>query len=224
LSEIPTKSKDEVEATRPRRLLWIAVATGLLMTAGGMFLALVAVSVIPRGEGPRATALVGGGEAEAGGVTLRIGDYTISAGDPQYAGSPTEKVQAACGSANGGISGGEITKSLLPLTIEPTGVSQCVAEGGTLKVDHARLIVQVDKIGIIQAKPASPGSNPFLPLSKVNAEVQKTSLEIWTEVGVLVLLASGPALIIGALIPLLIENRKIRSSSRAADVQNESLQ
>ena len=206
----PILSNGEVGTARPRRLLWIVVAAGLLLTVFGMILSLVTVSVIPRGEGPRATAFIGGGDAETGGVTLRIGDYAISAGDPQYIGTPTANVQAVCRSAGGEVSGGKSTRTVLPVTIQPGGVLQCVAEGGTIEVDHARLIVQVDKIGVIQAKPALPSSNHFLPLSKVDAEVQKTNMEIFTEVGVLVVLASGPGLIIGALIPL-IQSRKSRS-------------
>jgi hypothetical protein len=174
-----------------------------LLTVAAVILSVVTVTVVPRSQGPRATALIGGGEAETGGVTLRVGEYTISAGDPQYAGTETEKVQKFCRSTDGAISGGKITQNVLPITVFPTGIDECVAEGDRLEVDHARLLVQVDKVGVVQAKPAEPSRNEFLPLSRVDAQVQKTRTEILLEAGVLILLASGPGLIIGALIALL---------------------
>ncbi len=192
--------------TRPSRatgLLRVAAILGILLTGAGVILSVVRVTLVPRSEGPRATALIGGGEAEAGGVTLRVGDYTVSAGDPQYAGTATNTVQAICRSNDGAVSGGKITQHVLPITVFPTGISKCLPEGGRLEVDHARLMVQVDKVGVVQAKPAVTSRNKFLPLSRVDAQVQKPRTEILVETGVLVLLASGPELIIGALIPLL---------------------
>jgi hypothetical protein len=123
----------ETRARRPTRLLWSAVVLGLLLTLLAVILSLISVSIIPRGEGPHSTALVGGGDAETGGVTLRVGDYTISAGDPQYAGTPTQTAKTVCRDTDDGISGGKITQNLLPVNVVPTGFSKCMAEGERLK-------------------------------------------------------------------------------------------
>lgn len=198
----------EANGKKTAWLLCAALVVGILFTMAAVFLSLVNVNIIPRDEGPRATALVGGGDAEVGGVTLHLGEYTITAGDPQYAGTSIGTVQAACRSTGFPSSGGKSTESLLPVTIEPSGTLWCLTEGNPVPFDHGNLIVQVDKIGLIQAKPAKSNPYPFLPLSKIDAQVQKTSVEIWEEVVVLILLATGPALCISALTELFPRGRK----------------
>jgi hypothetical protein len=196
----------ETNAGRRTRLLWIVIV-GLLLTLTGVILALVSVTVIPRGEGPRATAFVGGGAAEASGVTLRIGDYTILADNPQYAGTPMDIVQPVCPDTDGMTSGGKITRDLLPVRVVPIGFARCMIKSEKVELDQGRLILQVENIGVIQATLVGQDAKS-LALSEVDAQVQKTRQEIWTEIGVLLLLASGPGLVIGALVPLLLQSRK----------------
>jgi hypothetical protein len=212
-----------VEATEKRTtrsLLYVALVVGFLFTIAAVFLSLVNVSIIPRDEGPRATALVGGGDAEVGGVTLQLGEYTITAGGPQYAGTKNSIVQAACRSTDFPNSGGKSTESLLPVTVEPTGTLWCLTEGNQQEFDHGRLIVQVDQIGLIQAKPKE--SYSFLPLSKIDAQVQKPSVEIWEEVAVLILVAAGPALCVSVLIELLLRGRKSDQSLSSSSAVNRN--
>jgi hypothetical protein len=182
--------------------LWAAAAIGLLLTIGGWTLSAVTVSVIPQGEGPSATALVGGGEAEESGVTLQIGNYTVVSGPPYYVGDSVSKIQAICKKASN-IVAGKATEDTVPLSIEPIGITKCLANGQGFETDGGRFTVNLEAVGAIQAKYTAAGVINNLALSKISAQVNQSAIERSSEIAALVLIAAGPGLVIGALIPLL---------------------
>jgi hypothetical protein len=195
-----------------RGKLWIVLVAGLLLTFAGVALSLVSISVIPQGEGPPATALIGGGQAEGGGVTMQIGNYTIISGFPQYAQTPSNSIPVACRSSSRVVHG-KSTQDVLTLSIEPIGITKCLADGQRLEADKGRLKVQLEGIGVVQTMPSDHRPGKFLPLSKVSAQVNKSTTEISTEVAALILIAAGPGLCIGALIPLLQRDRPVHQPS-----------
>ena len=184
--------------SRSRRRLWIAVVLGVIFTAIGVVLAFFSIEVIPQGEGPHVTGFVGGGQAEDGGVTLQVGSYNIIAGAPQYAGANSNTIPSACLSASQ-VANKKSTQKTLPLTVDPIGTTECLANGQGFKADSGRLAVEVEDIGTIQAKTAP---NQFLPLSKISASVQQTTQQTATDTGSLLLLAVGTGLAGGALVGL----------------------
>jgi len=204
-----------------RRYIAILTIGGILTVAGAVF-SLLTVSIIPQGEGPPATALVGGGQAEDGGVTFQIGNYTIVAGDPVYTGELRKKVQSICRRASH-ISDGKSTQDALPLSIEPTGTTKCLANGQTIEADGGRLTVQAEAIGVVQARPALSSPNKYLPLSKVDAQVWKTTEENLGQIVAIACLAFGPTLAIGGLIPLLLHRRKSNRRSQDPDPRLPSI-
>ena len=184
--------------SRTRRRLWIAVVLGVIFTGIGVVLTFFSIEVIPQGEGPHVTGLVGGGQAENGGVTLQIGNYSIIAGIPEYAGASVDTIQPACLNASQVINK-KSTQDTQPLTVDPIGVTECLANGQSFNADSGRLTVTVEDIGAIQAK---TGATQFLPLSKISASVQQTTQQTAADTGSLLLLAVGTGLAAGALIGL----------------------
>jgi hypothetical protein len=199
-------NKDGNSKTRHR--LWTAVVLGLILTAIGVVLTFFSIEVIPQGEGPRVTGLVGGGQAENGGVTLQIGNYDLVAGIPQYAGANSDTIQSACLSASQVVNK-KSTQDTLPLTVVPIGVTECLANGHGFNADSGRLTVEVEDIGTIQAR---TGPNQFLPLSKISASVQQTTQQTATDTGSLLLFAVGTGLAAGALIGL-VQTRNTETPS-----------
>lgn len=195
---------------RKTRAFFIAAAIGLLFTVAGWTLSLVTVSVIPQGQGPSATGLIGGGEAEQGGVTLQIGSYTIVSGVPQYAGTPSGEVQATCRIASG-IVDKQSTEDTVVLIVEPVGVAKCLADGQGFKADSGRLSIQLEDVGAVQAKYRNPGASTYLPLSKISAQVNQSTSQRNVEIAALILISAGPGLVIGALIPALQGRRSATS-------------
>ncbi len=199
---------DRAGSRKPRswrsRGLWIAVVLGMLLTVAGVALSLVTINVLPQDEETPVTALVGGGSADSGGVTLQIGNYTIVAGSPQYTGTLAQNIQIGCANASR-VRKGRSSEDVLPLTIDPIGLTECLANNQRLEADHGQLSVRVEHITEIPAQSSSPGPRRYLPLSGISAQVRETAAEISTEIAALILIAAGPGLVIGALIPIIQE-------------------
>jgi len=185
--------------------LWAAALLGTMLTIAGVALSLVTVNVLPQNEGTPVTALVGGGPAGSQGVTLQIGKYTIVGGSPQYAGTLAQNIQAGCMSA-GRVINGRSSEDVLPLIIEPIGLTDCLANNQALEADNGQLSVLVQNIAEIPAQSSSSsGPKKYLPLSEISAQVRETPAEISTQIAALILIAAGPGLVIGALISLMQE-------------------
>jgi hypothetical protein len=208
---VSMKRKNKDGTSKTRRGLWIVVAVSAIFIGFGIVFTFFSIDVIPQGEGPYVTALIGGGEAENNGVTLQIGNYDIVAGIPQYAGANSNTIQAACLSASQVAKNKKSTQDTLPLTVDPIGVTVCLANGQGFDADHGRLTVQVEKIGVIQAKTASN----YLPLSKISAQIRKTTLETTVDTLSLLLLGVGTGLAAGACIGL-VQTRKTEAREEAA--------
>jgi hypothetical protein len=194
------------------RGLWIAAALGILLTIAGVALSLVTVNVIPQDEGPPVTGLVGGGPADSGGVTLQIGNYTIVAGSPQYTGTLARDIAAGCANASH-VRKGRSSEDVLPLTIDPIGFSDCLADNQNLEAGNGELSVRVEHITEIPAQSSSPGPRRYIPLSGISAQVREPAAEISSEIAALILIAAGPGLVIGALIPIIQERLSAKKST-----------
>jgi hypothetical protein len=209
---------DRADSRKPRswrsRGLWIAVVLGMLLTVAGVALSLVTINVLPQDEGTPVTALVGGGSADSGGVTLQIGNYTIVGGSPQYTGTLAGNIQIGCGSASR-VRKGRSSEDVLPLTIDPMGLTECLANNQELEAGNGQLSVRVEHITEIPAQSSSPGPRRYLPLSGISAQVRETASEISTEIAALILIAAGPGLIIGALIPIIQERLSAKKDAVA---------
>jgi len=73
----------------------------------------------------------------------------------------------------------------------------------------------VEHITEIPAQSSSPGPRRYLPLSGISAQVRETASEISTEIAALILIAAGPGLIIGALIPIIQERLSAKKDAVA---------
>jgi hypothetical protein len=182
--------------------LWVAAALGMILTVAGVALSLVTVNVLPQDEGTPVTALVGGGPAGSEGVTLQIGNYTVVGGSPQYTGTLARNIQVGCANASR-IINGRSSEDVLPLTIEPIGLTECLANNQGFEADNGQLSVHVQDIAEIPAQSSSSGPKRYLPLSEISAQVGETATEISTGIAALILIAAGPGLVIGVLISII---------------------